>query len=359
MKNSTETYQYELAVVVPVYKIRECYLRQCIDSILDQEDIDMQIVLVDDGTPDHCGAICDEYASQYTNISVIHHEKNQGLPAARNTGLKAISSKWVSFVDGDDWVEAKTFSKLLEYIRNLSDEPDVVMFPACSSYIERDIIDPYHETTIWNSAEERNNLQCQALSIPLKVDRPLTYGTAWAKILSVGFLRKYDIVFRDLQYSEDIVFFQEIIESASIVISVDLGMYHYRMTKGSMVHSYRKNAAEEQKKLLDMLWQFANEHRKGTEYYKALHAMTLVSMEVCIVNFYYNKQNHMTLWEKKRNCKKNFSQAPYCNVFHFLNMRDMKHGSQLMSILFMIRQYWLVPVLRYVIMKMKNISFYK
>lgn len=194
MMNKDENHQYELAVVVPVYKLRECYLRQCIDNILDQDDIDMQIILVDDCSPDHCGDICEEYASQYTNISVVHHEKNQGLPATRNSGLRALTSKWVSFVDGDDWVESKTFSRLLEYIRNLNEEPDVVMFPACSSYLERDIVDPHYTTTTWTSADERNTLQCRALSIPMKAHRPLTYGTAWAKILSVENILYYVIL---------------------------------------------------------------------------------------------------------------------------------------------------------------------
>lgn len=92
-----------ISVIVPVYKV-EPYLRQCIDSILAQTYTDFELILVDDGSPDNCGAICDEYAKHDDRIRVIHQE-NGGLSAARNTGIDAARGEYLTFIDGDDWVK--------------------------------------------------------------------------------------------------------------------------------------------------------------------------------------------------------------------------------------------------------------
>ena len=93
----------KISVIVPIYKI-ENYLPQCIDSLLNQSFLDFELILVDDGSPDNCPKICDDYAKLDSRIVVIHKE-NGGLLSARKTGLKAASGEYISYVDGDDWVD--------------------------------------------------------------------------------------------------------------------------------------------------------------------------------------------------------------------------------------------------------------
>ena len=104
----------QVSVIVPVYKV-EAYLARCVDSILKQSFSDFELILVDDGSPDSCGAICDEYAQKDPRILVIHQE-NGGLSAARNTGIDWVftnsDSQWITFIDSDDWVH----EKYLEYL---------------------------------------------------------------------------------------------------------------------------------------------------------------------------------------------------------------------------------------------------
>lgn len=96
----------EISVIVPVYKV-ENFIHRCVDSILSQSFRDFELILVDDGSPDSCGAICDTYAEQDSRVHVIH-QKNGGLSAARNTGIDYVmansDSHWLVFVDSDDWV---------------------------------------------------------------------------------------------------------------------------------------------------------------------------------------------------------------------------------------------------------------
>ena len=109
-----------ISVIVPVYKV-ETYLHRCVDSILNQSFRDFELILVDDGSPDNCGSICDDYAGQDHRIRVIHQE-NGGLSAARNAGLDWVfahsKSTWLTFVDSDDWVSPEYLHLLYQAVLN-------------------------------------------------------------------------------------------------------------------------------------------------------------------------------------------------------------------------------------------------
>ena len=92
----------EISIVVPVYRV-EAYLRPCVDSLLAQTFSDIEIILVDDGSPDSCGSICDEYAAKDRRVRVLH-QKNSGLSRARNAGVRQAAGRYICFVDSDDLV---------------------------------------------------------------------------------------------------------------------------------------------------------------------------------------------------------------------------------------------------------------
>lgn len=105
-----------LSVIVPVCKV-EPYLHRCIDSIRNQTYKNLQIILVDDGSPDKCGKICDEYAELDARIIVVH-QKNRGLSGARNNGLRFAEGEYVAFVDSDDWLYPEMYQTLIDMIEN-------------------------------------------------------------------------------------------------------------------------------------------------------------------------------------------------------------------------------------------------
>ncbi len=114
-----------ISVIVPVYNV-EPYLNRCVDSILEQTFTDFELILVDDGSPDHCPMVCDEYSQKDKRVHVIH-QKNGGLSAARNAGIDWVfansDSQWISFVDSDDWVHPEYLERLL----NAAVENDVAV----------------------------------------------------------------------------------------------------------------------------------------------------------------------------------------------------------------------------------------
>ena len=103
--------QRVISVIVPIYKVEQ-YLRQCVDSILNQTHRALEVILVDDGSPDGSGKICDEYAAQDSRVHVIHKE-NGGLSDARNAGIDIALGDYIAFVDSDDWLEPDTYESML------------------------------------------------------------------------------------------------------------------------------------------------------------------------------------------------------------------------------------------------------
>ena len=115
MNEYNEKYKL-ISVIVPIYKV-EAYLRRGIDSILAQDYPNIEVILVDDGSPDNCGKICDEYAKKDKRIRVIH-KPNGGLSSARNAGLDVAKGKYISFIDSDDSILPYMYSTMIKVIEN-------------------------------------------------------------------------------------------------------------------------------------------------------------------------------------------------------------------------------------------------
>ena len=119
-----------ISIIVPVYNV-EKYIYRCVDSILSQSFTDFELILVDDGSPDDCGKICDDYAKKDNRISVIHKE-NGGLSSARNAGLDWVfansKSEYVTFIDSDDWVDTDYLRALLDGIKNTASSVSACKF---------------------------------------------------------------------------------------------------------------------------------------------------------------------------------------------------------------------------------------
>lgn len=113
----------KFSVIVPVYNVKN-YLRQCLQSVLLQNFKDYELILVDDGSTDGSGALCDEYAKQYSQVNVVH-QQNGGLSAARNSGVRVSRGEYILFLDSDDWWLS---SSSLERIARCANDSDLVMF---------------------------------------------------------------------------------------------------------------------------------------------------------------------------------------------------------------------------------------
>lgn len=201
----------QLTVIIPVYRV-EATLRRCVESVLRQQVEQMEVVLVDDGSPDACPAMCDQLAATDPRIVVLHRT-NGGLSAARNTGIAAARGEWVTFVDSDDWVEADTYAPLLRELAQ-HDDCDIVEYPVQVYEGGRD--------------EHRLDLlpwECEEADDYWLVQRGYEHAYAWNKIYR---RRLFDSVkFPEGQVFEDVPTTWQLVGAARCVRTSRQGLYHY------------------------------------------------------------------------------------------------------------------------------------
>ncbi len=144
-----------ISIIVPVYKV-EKHIHRCVDSVINQTYKNIEIILVDDGSPDNCGKICDEYAAKDSRIKVIH-KANGGLSDARNHGIDAATGEWLLFIDSDDWIHPQTVEVLYNaaiknrvnvsacnFAETQGEQPDVDSSIEAEKYTPKDFYTTYH-----------------------------------------------------------------------------------------------------------------------------------------------------------------------------------------------------------------------
>ena len=228
-----------ISVIVPVYNV-EPYLRQCVDSILGQTFRDFELILVDDGSPDGCPAICDEYAEKDSRVKVIHKE-NGGLSSARNAGLDVAAGEYIAFVDSDDWIHPEYLERMLAVIKNIhadmamcgvekfwEDKPRAEQFPLADECLPHDKAVSLMTTSIWYHMIACNKLYRKSLFDGIRFPE--------------GYLH------------EDEAIFHRIVERCNQVALVKDVMYHYRQTKSSIMHQvYRIQRSDKLTALADRI----------------------------------------------------------------------------------------------------------
>lgn len=224
----------KISVIVPVYNT-EPYLRQCIDSILNQTFTDFELLLVDDGSTDHSGEICEEYAQIDTRIRVFH-TANQGVSAARNLGISKACAKWITFVDSDDWVDIDFLYSF--DCKNLNDAGIIYQGILLESNNSKDIKivqHSYTEATISPLTEKE-----------LEVYHILDDGYAYGKLYNSTIIQKNGIVFDiKLTIHEDLLFlFTYLCYIKEIRLSSSLTYHYRRQGKGANL-SAKPHSAEE------------------------------------------------------------------------------------------------------------------
>lgn len=215
------------SVIVPIYNVEE-YLPRCVDSVLRQDtESDFEVILVDDGSPDGSGAICDSYAGSNSTVQVIHQE-NKWVSGARNTGLAAAEGEYVLYLDPDDYWEPSLLSSLDEL---LADSPDVALFRFFRVDEEgvKKTCDPFLLPHGESGAEYLSRLfENDKLPLPF----------IWACAYRREFLLKHKLCFReDIRGGEDYDYIMRALPLAEHVVGTEKCLYHYTIREGSFTAS--------------------------------------------------------------------------------------------------------------------------
>lgn len=213
----------KLSVILPIYNV-EKYLSQCLSSCLCHED-SVEYILIDDGSTDSSYKIAEKYKNNFNNIQLIH-QKNQGLSAARNTGVKLAIGEWIYFIDSDDFVSENYINNMLQLIKNIDSKINLINLPI-KKYIDG------KEIEIQNGHDQLVKSVDFAKSI---LDNDKQMGV-WSYIFKSKYLKKKSILFREGLLFEDQYYIPPIVCDQCniyVVSNTSVGYYYYRTRKDSI-----------------------------------------------------------------------------------------------------------------------------
>ena len=219
----------KLSFVLPVYKV-EKYHPQCLESILNQATEECEVILVDDGSPDNSGAICDSYAEKYPNVKVTHIP-NGGNSAARNLGVDLAEGKYICFIDSDDYIDEAAVAKMLDWISR--EEADVCFLQATKVYPDG-TKEPLGEGMV--GEQLRGKTRQEALAFMATCSK--YPGGPWAKLLRREFLMENSIRFPgDRRLCEDLFYTLDVYLAAERFDALDFPYYYYRQNVAGSITS--------------------------------------------------------------------------------------------------------------------------
>jgi len=212
-----------ISVIIPIYNV-ERYLDKCIRSVVEQTYKNLEIILVDDGSPDQCGTICDKWAEKDKRIRVIH-KTNGGLSDARNAGLDAATGAYIGFVDSDDYIHPQMYQRLYEELAEYSADLAICGF---------DRVDVYSNQVIRNENMPSEGLIGKKEAL-LNICRKVTYMVVWNKLYRRELFD--NLRFKYGKISEDIFIMYELIHRCVHILSVPENYYYYVQTPNSIMRS--------------------------------------------------------------------------------------------------------------------------
>lgn len=311
-----------VSIIVPVFRVEE-YLDVCIRSIREQTYENLEIILVDDGSPDLCPQMCDSYAAQDNRIRVIHKE-NSGVSAARETGIEAATGEFLMFVDGDDWIDTETIASCVNVA--IHDKADCVLFSYLREYGDRSIPTNLFEHDAnydMQMAEQQIHRRLlgptgSELRHPQALDR---FSSMWSKLYTSSVARKGKIVSeRLIGTSEDTIFNLYALDGCKSITCINRNYYHYRKTNfNSITSCYKQDLPEK----WDILYQIFREYINESTF-KEIYEQAFYNRVACgIIGLGLNEISAPVSFSKRVKAIKRTMQKPlYRDAFQRLDITE-------------------------------------
>lgn len=266
----------KISIIVPVYNV-EAYLPQCLDSLVNQTYDNLEIICVNDGSPDRSAEILQQYAAQYARVRVIT-QKNQGASVARNHGLAVAQGNYIMFVDGDDWIDLDTCQLAVETAEKHG--ADVVFWSYVREYgneSREKIMHMDNETVLYGDDAKdmlhrrQLGLLGEELAHPEYADSMVT---VWGKLYSNQLLHQSGAEFVDLRKigtSEDALFNLEALGEIQTAVYLKRCLYHYRKNNVTSVTTrYKSELSQQWDCLFDMMQEYIEKYHLSDEHRQAL-----------------------------------------------------------------------------------------
>ncbi|MFC4620082.1 glycosyltransferase family 2 protein [Camelliibacillus cellulosilyticus] len=264
----------KVSVVVPVFKVEQ-YLERCINSLLHQTYKNLEIILVDDGSPDRCGEMIEAYAKKDNRVVAVH-QKNAGLSAARNTGMRHATGVWTVFVDSDDWLAHRMIERLVRTGERFgADVVQAAFYYAYDDYL-------LYDHRYFAQDDAPTVLKKKQLMAAL-VENEKVKNFAWGKLYKTALIK--DIPFKKGVIFEDVFWAHLVMHKANTYVLVHEPLYYYYQRTDSIVATYTTRN-------LDMLRGLKERHAFIEAHYKELIATShKVILRSCFIHYHLLAKN--------------------------------------------------------------------
>lgn len=280
-----------ISVIVPIYNA-EKFLHYCIDSILNQSFVDFEILLVNDGSTDNSGKICDKYAEKDTRVKVIH-KQNGGVSSARNAGIEAAKGEYICFVDSDDYLESNYLKELVETKRKYADYDNIW----CGFQTVEDYNGKNKEAVI---AKNDTGISCYSLEDIMILHERWLEASPCNKLFDKGIIINNKIKFPDdLSLGEDLLFNFEYLDcSEGKIVVINKPLYNYiRDGKESLDNKYYPNLLEIYRRLNSETEKYAQKWKLSEEQISKMYNSFFFRLEAVLRNT-FNENNKSSLRTK-------------------------------------------------------------
>ena len=336
-----------LSIIIPIFKIKEEYLRACFDSLIAQDCKKFCVIAVDDGSPDNSGAICDEYAEKDNRFMVIHQE-NGGVSVARNNGIKAANTEWITFVDPDDWVEPNHVSTLINAANEHGNDSDIICFDYVQEFANKTVIKQLMNSSGVLDEVWVRNLRIAPFNYFVVDGRAYEYetNTIWNKMYRTSLIKDNKLWFDPkARKGQDVIFNAECFQLTDRYYYVKEPLYHYRYLQESATNRFNTKAQYYNEVAFDNYERIIKKFNLPQEYKEAFYARVVTRLYSCMRLYYFHPENTKSNKEVKRELDETLSKYPYNECLEKVK-HDHLAGTQKIFVFFLKRrQYGVLRVL--------------
>lgn len=325
--------QHKVTLIVPIYNIDEALLRRCIDSLLSQTLSDIEIILINDGSPDNSGIICDEYAGKDARIKVFHTE-NKGVSNARNVGIDNATGEYLCFIDPDDYLETDCIENT--YNAAINSNTDILMF--------RHRIDGKESVTATGDVNAVDSSEISTLKVNTitKKDGKYDTGMCWSKLYRASFIADNELRYElGVRKAQDRLFVYDCLCRNPVIHTYDYVGYVYTTNNGnSICRRYNPGIV----KILDNTaskFQMRIDKEADETIINAGYTMNVLFLNEIFLLYICHKQNDMPVGEKVKIIKNIFKNKTILMAVKKAKLSGLSKREKLMTTLLRVKLYTL------------------
>lgn len=305
-----------LSVIIPAYNC-EKYIGRCLDSILNQENLEFEIIVINDGSTDNTLKICRQYEEKFENIKVIN-KKNEGQGIARNVGILEAKGKYITFVDSDDYVNQNCYTLAISILEKNSADFFAGQIKKISEGESENLLLDEKYITYHNYSMSKDDLVKSMLAGNDIEKNSRVSSSTCDKIYLKSIIEKYKIVFvsERIYLSEDIIFNIMFLDKCNICIVSNMEMYNYVTNVASFCHTYQSDYITKMYKMIDVF----NSYRFGfsDQEYKALVSEKMYGY---IKSYMFQEVEHQNIYNSAKHIKKICQEPRIIRIFSSLEKK--------------------------------------